>query len=377
MIYFDNSATTTIHPEVIEAMRPYIEEHYGNPSGKYYTLAENAKKAVEQAREQVAQLFNCTPDEVIFTSGSTESNNFVLKGLADLNRGNRKQLITTKTEHSSIMETAKFLEERGITVRYLDVDRNGRINIDDLDQLLKESAVDTYLTSIMWGNNELGTLNEIEQIGNICAKYNIQFHSDATQIVGKIPIDLARTPVHFLSASGHKFHGPKGIGVCIIKKDELGLRKKITPLLHGGGQEFGYRSGTLAVHNIVGIGAAAEIAHRDLEAVYNHLWQLERYCRKRLYEMFPEVVNFNITDDNKIPGILSVRFTGVNNEILIKKLADQVALSTGSACSSSKPSYVLQSIGLGLDEVRSTVRISFSRFNTIEQIDDFIAFLSK
>lgn len=376
MIYFDNSATTKIHPEVIEAMLPFLDENYGNPSGKYYLLAETAKKAVEKAREQVALLFNCSPDEVVFTSGSTESNNLILKGLADIHWNNPKCLITSSVEHSSISETAKYLEKRGVPVHYIGVNDDGSISLGGFEQILKKNENKVFLSSIIWGNNELGTLNDIAMIGELCAKYNILLHSDATQVAGKNLIDMRKTNVHFLSASPHKFHGPKGIGICVLRKDEMGIRRKLTPLLHGGEQEFGYRSGTLSVHNIVGTGAAAEIAWRDMQFVSQHLFKLEEYCKKRLLETFPQLVKFNIDSLNKIPGILSVRFQGINNEILIKKLSERVALSTGSACSSSKPSTVLQNIGLNLDGVRSTVRISFSRFNTIEEIDNFIALLS-
>jgi len=376
VIYFDNSATTQIHPEVIDAMKPYLVESFGNPSGKYYTLAEHAKVAVEKAREQIGKLFNCSPDEVVFTSGSTESNNLVLKGLADLHWGKPKRLITTSVEHPSILETAKYLQGKGVPVHFLSVDENGTIRLSELAAILEEYGDDVFLVSVVWGNNEIGTLNDLEEIAELCAKFKVLLHSDATQVAGKLPIDLQTTNIHFLSASAHKFHGPKGIGVCIIKKDEMGIRRKLTPLLHGGGQEFGYRSGTLAVHNIVGAGVAAEIARRDLQTIRQHLIQLEEYCKKRLLETFPHIVQFTVGDVKKIPGLLSVRFRGVNNELLIKKLAKHVAISTGSACSSSKPSHVLQQIGLSLDEVRSTVRLSFSRFNSFKQIDEFIALLN-
>lgn len=376
MIYFDNSATTQIHPEVVDKIKKFIEEEYGNPSSKYYVIAQKARQAVERAREKVAKLFNCSPDEVIFTSGATESNNFILKGLADLCWEQPKYLVTTVAEHPSILETAKYLERRGYPVKFISVDHNGRANLKELESFLYEHSQDTFLVSIVWGNNELGTLNDIEQIAEICSQFNVLLHSDATQVVGKYPIDLQKVKVHFLSASGHKIHGPKGIGVCIIRKDEAGIRRSITPILHGGGQEFGLRSGTLPVHNIVGMGAAAEIALRDLNEVSYHLQKLEDYCKKRLLETFPEIIEINARETKKIPGILSVQFKGINNEILIKKLSDHVALSTGSACSSDQPSHVLQEIGLNLDQVRYTVRISFSRFNTIEQIDEFISLLS-
>lgn len=377
MIDFDSCATTKVHPEVLEAMRPYLEEEYGNPSGKYYLLANKAREAVNQAREQVARLFNCLPDEVVFTSGSTESNNLVIKGLADLHWNQPKHIVTTTVEHSSIIETAKHLEQRGYPVSFVSVDSNGKVNIDELKIKLNEYGEDIFLVSVIWGNNELGTLNDIENISELCKEYGVLFHSDATQVVGKYPIDLQKTNVQFLSASAHKFHGPKGIGACIIRKDEMGIRRKLTPILHGGEQEFGYRSGTLSVHNIVGMGVAAELAYKKMKDVIDHLYKLEEYCKRQLMNTFPDLVQFNVTDTKKIPGILNVRFNGVNNELLIKKMASHVALSTGSACSSGKPSHVLQGIGLSLEQIRSTIRISFSEFNTVEQIDQFISLLNE
>lgn len=371
MIFFDNSATTAIHPDVYEAMLPYLKEEYGNPSGKYYLLAENAKKAVEEARNHVAKLLGCDHDEVIFTSGSTESNNLILKGVAE-QYGTRKHIITTKTEHPSILDTVQYLETKDFVISYLNVDKFGRANLDELTDLILTKGNQINLVSIIWANNELGTLNEINKISDLCFMHDVLFHTDATQIVGKVRINLSLNNVNFLSLSSHKLHGPKGIGACIIKKDSLGLRTPIVPLIHGGGQENGYRSGTLSVHNIVGLGKAAEIAYRDLEDNNRHLKQLEDYLYERLKDKLGNIVQYNSDQVNKIPGIVNIRFPGINNEILVKKLSNQFAISTGSACSSTKPSHVLQNIGLTLDQVRSSVRISFSRFNTYEEIDLFI-----
>jgi cysteine desulfurase len=375
MIYFDNSATTPVHPEVFDAMLPFFKEEYGNPSSKYYSLAENAKKAVEEARFHIAQLLQCHPDEVVFTSGATESNNMVLKGYLDASTG--VSLITTKTEHPSVLDTAQYLESHGAKVHYLNIDSDGYCDVDQLDQILQSDNHLKTLVSVVWGNNEIGTLNDLTTISSICARHGVSLHTDATQVVGKVEIDLKSQFITFLSFSSHKIHGPKGIGACIIKKDALGIRTKLTPLLHGGGQEFGYRSGTLNVHNIVGFGKAAEIAKRDLRNTMKHLADLEQYLLQKLHAKLTGLAHLNSRAAAKIPGIVNLRFEGVNNELLVKKLADHFAISTGSACSSSKPSHVLQSIGLTLDQVRSSVRISLSRFNTRDEIDLFIDTLTR
>ncbi|HBZ83221.1 MULTISPECIES: cysteine desulfurase family protein [Brevibacillus] len=375
MIYFDNSATTPVHPEVFDAMLPFFKEEYGNPSSKYYSLAENAKKAVEEARFHIAQLLQCDSDEVVFTSGATESNNMVLKGYLDTRTSVR--LITTKTEHPSVLDTAQFLESHGAKVHYLHVDSDGYCDVEQLDQILQSDNHLKTLVSVVWGNNEIGTLNDLTTISRICARQGVSLHTDATQVAGKVEINLSSQAISFLSFSSHKIHGPKGIGACIIKKDALGIRTKLTPLLHGGGQESGYRSGTLNVHNIVGFGKAAEIAKRDLRNTMKHLADLEQYLLQKLHAKLSGLTHLNSRAAAKIPGIVNLRFEGVNNELLVKKLADHFAISTGSACSSSKPSHVLQSIGLTLDQVRSSVRISLSRFNTRDEIDLFIDTLTR
>ncbi|TWD92200.1 cysteine desulfurase [Neobacillus bataviensis] len=369
MLYLDNCATTQVHPEVKDAMLPYLMEEFGNPSSKYYSFAENAKNAVIEARNHLASLLGCTSSEIIFTSGSTESNNMIIKGVADYFSNQGNHIITTKVEHPSVLETCKYLETKGFEVTYLDVDRFGRINIKDLENAIKDH---TILVSIIWGNNELGSLNDMEAISNLCVKENVFLHSDATQVIGKVKVDLSNFPgLTFLSFSGHKFHGPKGIGGSFIRKDQYDILTKITPLLHGGGQEQGVRSGTLAVHNIVGFGKAAEIALDNLNQNIEHLSELESYLTDLLKEKFNEHIIFNNDIINKIPGLINVQFKGVNNEILLKKLAPLIAASTGSACSSSKPSHVLSAIGLTLDQVRSTIRFSMSSYINKVELDIF------
>jgi cysteine desulfurase len=370
MLYLDNSATTQMLTEVKEAMLPYLLEEYGNPSSKYYPLATNANKAIKRARENIATLLGCDADEVIFTSGATESNNMIIKGIADYYGETNKHIITSKVEHPAILETCRYLESKGFTVTYLNVDQYGRINLNDLAHLLLESP--PLLVTIMWGNNELGSLQPIEEIAELCFRHNTFFHTDATQVVGKINVKVNDIPgSQFLSASAHKFHGPKGMGVSLIKKDKNGLKTKITPLIHGGGQENNYRSGTLAVHSIVGMGKAAELAFSRLKQNTDKLQRLEKYLQKTLTDKFGEVIQFNHDQKDKIPGILSVQFKGINNELLIKKLAPFVALSTGSACSSSKPSHVLEAIGLSINAIRSTIRFSLSHLTNEEELNIF------
>ena len=368
MLYLDNSATTQVHPEVFQAMRPFLEEEYGNPSSKYYSLAENAKRAVNKAREHVARLLGCSPDEVVFTSGATESNNFIIKGVADFYRDQGRHIITSSVEHPSVLETCRYLAERGYKITFLDVDRYGRISLAELEEKIKEDP--PILVSILWGNNEIGSLNDIEGIAELCDRYHVFFHTDATQVVGKIPINLnEHRGIRFLSCSAHKLHGPKGVGAAVIRKHPDGFKTKLTPLLHGGGQENEYRSGTLAVHNIVGFGKAAEIAYENLEENRAHLQELEDMCKEILEEKLGDLMVYNNDQDNKIPGILSIQLKGINNEMFIKKAAPYIAVSTGSACSSGQPSHVLQAIGLSMEEVRSTIRISLSPMTRREELE--------
>lgn len=374
MIYLDNSSTTRPLPEVIEAMLPYLYEEYGNPSSKHYTLAVNAKNAVEEARFHVSQLIGCRPEEVVFTSGATESNNMIIKGVLDPYDGQVNHLVVSSTEHSSVLETAKYLSFMGTPVTFLDVDNYGRVYFNQLEDIVLSKK--PTLVSVIWGNNETGSLNNIENFSKLCMENDVYFHSDATQVLGKINIREKGKHVRFLSFSAHKLHGPKGIGACIIRKDRLGLKTKLTPLLHGGGQEQDYRSGTLAVHNIVGFGAAAKIALRNEEANRKALEQLELYLLHKLMSYFQDIIVINSDKKNKIPGIVNVQFKGTNNELLLKKLSDKAALSTGSACSSSKPSHVLENMGLSLNEIRSSVRISLSHLNTTEEIDAFCDLLA-
>lgn len=370
MLYLDNSATTQIHPDVKEAMLPYLMEEFGNPSSKYYNYAVNAKNAVEDARANVARLIGCQSDEIIFTSGSTESNNFILKGIADQRKDLGRHIITSAVEHPSVLEVYYYLSSNGFNLTILPVDPLGCVSIEAVKAALRE---DTIIVSIQWGNNELGSLNPISEIATLCEEEGIFFHTDATQVMGKYVVNLEDYPgISAMSISGHKFFGPKGVGATFLRKDQYGIFPKITPLLHGGGQEYNLRSGTLAVHNIVGFGVACKIAGHNLLTHIKKLQDLETYLLTVLRNKFSNHIKVNNETSNKIPGIVSVQFIGINNEILVKKLAPIMAVSTGSACSSSKPSHVLAAVGLTIDEIRSTLRFSLSPYTNREDLDIFL-----
>ena len=388
MIYLDNNATTKVHPEVLDAMLPYLQEEYGNPSSKYYTKANNAKKAVEEARKNVANLIKCKEDEIIFTSGSSESNNLIIKGYADYckyysKKGNH--LITSQVEHKSVIQTFKFLNgeiynnqeesheeikiDRGYEIDLLNVNKYGQVDINNLIDALKES---TILVSIIWGNNEIASLNDIKKLSKIASKKGIKFHSDATQVLGKLDINTKEIDVDFMSFSAHKLKGPKGIGAAYIKQGEY-MKEKLTSLIHGGSQENNYRAGTLAVHNIVGFGKAAEIAGRNLKDKLEKINEFELELRKALKNKF-ECIEF-INAEDHLPGSIPMIIPNMFNELYIKRLSDKVAISSGSACSVNEGSYVLKAIGRD-DQQRNFVRLSISE-ETVEDysIDEIIELL--
>lgn len=391
MIYLDNSATTPIDPEVLEAMLPYLKEEYGNPSSRHYTLAINAEKAVEKARKQVAALINADPKEIIFTSGASESNNMIIKGVSDYlkfyeDKGNH--IITSTVEHKSILQTCKFLNgdvfwnnpdktiasqflkkkkttkkiDRGFEVSFLPVNEYGQVSNENFKNSIKEN---TILASFIWGNNEIGSLNDIDSLSKIAKENNILIHSDATQVLGKVPIDVKKTPVDFLSFSAHKIYGPKGVGAAFIKQESFN-NYKMTSLIHGGQQEFGYRAGTHAVHNIVGFGKACEIAKREMDNYIEKILKLEEETKRILKEKYPEI-EFLGDPENKIPGVIGMIIPNVINEMLIKNLADKVAISAGSACGIGEPSYVIQEIGKA-NCTNHFIRISLNKSSSLNDI---------
>lgn len=387
MIYIDNNATTRIDKEVLEAMRPYLEEEYGNPGSRFYTLAKNAKNAVEEAREQVATLINAKPKEIIFTSSGSESNNFIIKGVSDYlrnyeNKGNH--LITTKFEHESVINSCRFLNgeiymnkekrkklgrgpaliDRGYEVDFLEGNDKGQTCLEKINSFIKDT---TILGSFIWANNETGNLNDIEEITKIFNEKNIFIHSDATQIVGRQEVDLENIKLDAISFSAHKIYGPKGIGAAYLRSNKYTTRD-ITALIHGGeNQEFGYRAGTPAVHNIVGFGKAAEIAKRDMEKNIKKLRTLEKEMIKVLINKF-EDIRFLTDEKQKIPGVLSFIIPSLNNQIYLKKISKDIAFSSGSACTISSDSNLLDNIGLG--EYRTNFfRIAFGKYNDMDEIE--------
>lgn len=394
MIYLDNNATTPIDPEVLDAMMPYLKEEYGNPSSRYYSLAINANNAVEYAREQVANLINANPKEIIFTAGASESNNFILKGVADYkkyyeNSGNH--IITSVTEHKSILQTCHFLNgdvfwnkseksvanqflkkksstkkiDRGYSVSFLPVNEYAQIDSNTFKESITE---DTILASFIWGNNEIGSLNDIDCLSKISKDKNILFHSDATQVLGKIDIDVQKTPVDFLSMSAHKIYGPKGIGAAFIRQSGIS-DYKMTALIHGGAQERGYRAGTSAVHNIVGFGKACEIAKREMTSYIKKISEMEFEVKKMLTLKYPGI-QFLGDPNNHIPGVISMIIPNIVNDIFIKSLADDnlCAISSGSACGIGEPSYVIKEIGLQ-NKSSQFIRLSLNKYTDISKIE--------
>lgn len=386
MTYFDNSATTPPAPEVVEAMLPYLTAEYGNPSSKYYPLAENARQAVEDSREKVAALIQARPEEIIFTSGATESSNMIIKGAADYQKFYEKRgshLITSSIEHHATLNTCRYLNgeiysnrdatftldgrgatvDRGYRVTFLDPDPLGRVLPEALEEAI---GPETTLATIMWANNEIGTINDIPALCAAAHRRGVLFHTDATQLSGKLPISVKAVPVDFMSLSAHKFHGPKGVGAAFIRSDEYGL-PPITAFMHGGGQESGVRAGTLAVHNIVGFGKAAELALSGQQARARRLRQLDAEARA----LFSDAEFFELLGDpgSHIPGLLSVivRKDSFDNERFIRKVSGQCAISSGSACTAGEPSHVLRAIGRG-DEASRVLRISLSDSSSIGEL---------
>ncbi len=367
-IYLDYHATTPVDPRVRQAMESYFSEQFGNPSSALHRFGWRAEAAVTASRRKVAELIGASdPQEIIFTSGATESVNLALKGIALAHT--HGHIITAKTEHNAVLDTCRWLERRGYRVTYLDVDSEGFI---DLAQLESALTPDTLVVSIMHANNEVGTIQDLSAIGALCRERGVLFHTDATQAIGKIPFSVDRLNVDLASFTAHKFYGPKGCGVLYVRKRFP--RIHLEPLLHGGGHEFGLRSGTLNVPGIVGLATALEIAcmERDSEALRlaayrNQLWQ-------HLASFYPAaVVNGPDLDhraDRRLPGNLNISFPGIEAEVLISSLSN-VAVSTVSACGSGehRTSHVLEAMGVGSERARSAIRISVGRYTTGEQID--------
>jgi cysteine desulfurase len=367
-IYMDYSATTPIDPRVGDKMIPYLRELFGNPASRSHAFGWEAEKAVEEAREQVAALVNADPREIVWTSGATESNNLALKGAAHFYQGKGKHLITLKTEHKAVLDTMRELEREGFEVTYLDVLENGLL---DMDVFRKALRPDTILVSVMLVNNEIGVIQDIAQIGEICREKGIIFHSDAAQATGKVAIDLASLKVDLMSFCAHKTYGPKGIGALYVRRKP---RVRIEAQMHGGGHERGMRSGTLATHQIVGMGESFRIAREEMVMENDRIRMLRDRLLRGLSEMEEIYVNGDM--EQRVPHNLNVSFNFVEGESLIMAIKD-VAVSSGSACTSAslEPSYVLRALGRNDELAHSSIRFTIGRFTTEEEVDYTIQLL--
>jgi len=371
-IYFDYSATTPVDKRVAEKMMQYMtnDGHFGNPASRSHKFGWQAEEAVDIARNQVAELINADPREIVITSGATESNNLAIKGAANFYSKKGKHIITSKTEHKAVLDTCRELERQGFEVTYLDPEENGLIDLNKLNDAMRD---DTVLVSIMQVNNEIGVIQDIAEIGEMCRARKIIFHVDAAQSAGKIKIDMQALKVDLLSISAHKLYGPKGIGALYVSRKP---RIRLEAQMHGGGHERGMRSGTLATHQIVGMGEACRIAKEEMAQDLVHVTAMRDRLWAGLNSM--EQVFINGDADKRYPGNLNVSFNFVEGESLIMALKD-LAVSSGSACTSAslEPSYVLRALGLNDEMAHSSIRFSFGRFTTEEEIDYAIELIKK
>lgn len=362
-IFLDNQATTRTDPRVVEAMIPYFSEKYGNPHSKSHSYAWEAEEACELAREQVASLIGASSKEIIFTSGATESNNMAIKGIAKFYGSKKKHIITVATEHKCVLDTCRHLEHDGFKVTYLPVQPNGII---DLEQLKAAITEDTMLVSVMAVNNEIGVIQPLQEIGKICRENGVFFHSDIAQGFGKIPIDVNECNIDLASISGHKIYGPNGVGALYIRRKP---RVRLTPIFNGGGQERGFRSGTLSTPLVVGLGMAAKIAQEEMDKDYTHAKEMfDRFLNK--IQSNADEVYLNGDKERRYPGNLNLSFAYIEGESMILSIKD-LAVSSGSACTSSslEPSYVLRALGVGDELAHTSIRFGFGRFTTDEEVD--------
>jgi cysteine desulfurase len=363
-IYMDNHATTPMDPRVFEAMRPYFTEIFGNAASRNHSFGWEAEEAVEKARKQVAELIGATAKEIVLTSGATESNNLALKGVAQMYAEKGNHIITAATEHKAVLDTCKRLEKDGARVTYLPVQQNGLV---DLDQFRDAITDKTILVSIMYANNEIGVVQNIREIGKIAKERGVLVHTDATQAVGKIPVDVAKDNIDLASISAHKMYGPKGVGALYVRRRNP--RVQLTAQMDGGGHERGMRSGTLNVTGIVGLGAACAIAKAEMPEESKRMAHLRDKLKDRLLANLDEVY-INGTMEHRLPNNLNISFAYVEGESLLMGI-NEIAVSSGSACTSAtlEPSYVLKALGAGDDLAHSSIRFGLGRFNTEEQVD--------
>jgi len=369
-IYLDYSATTPVDPRVVDKMIPFLREHYGNPASRSHSFGWTAEKAVEDAREQVAALVNADPREIVWTSGATESINLALKGVAHFYKDKGRHLITVKTEHKATLDTMRELEREGFEVTYMDVQDDGLLDLAALEAALRP---DTICVSVMYVNNEIGVIQDIPAIGEMCRARGIVFHVDSAQATGKVEIDLGRLKVDLMSFSGHKTYGPKGIGALYVRRKP---RVRLEAQMHGGGHERGLRSGTLPTHQIVGIGEAFRLARAEMATENERI----RMLRDRLWKGLSQIEEVYINGDleQRVPHNLNVSFNFVEGESLIMAIKD-IAVSSGSACTSAslEPSYVLRALGRSDELAHSSIRFSVGRFTTEQDIDFAVDLLKR
>jgi len=363
-IYMDNHATTPMDPRVFEAMKPYFIEAFGNAASRNHAFGWQAEEAVEKARKQIASVIGANSKEIVFTSGATESNNLAIKGVAEMYAEKGNHIITLATEHKATLDTCKRLEKHGIQVTYLPVETNGLVDLDKLKAAITDK---TILISIMYANNEIGVIQPVAEIGKLAKERGVLFHSDATQAVGKVPVDVIKDNIDMLSISGHKMYGPKGVGALYVRRRNP--RVQLTAQIDGGGHERGMRSGTLNVPGIVGLGEACAIAQAEMPEESKRLAYLRDKIKDRLLSALDEVY-INGTMDSRLPNNLNISFAFVEGESLLMGIND-VAVSSGSACTSAtlEPSYVLKALGAGDEIAHSSIRFGLGRFNTEEEAD--------
>lgn len=363
-IYLDNHATTPVDARVLDAMLPYFSGTFGNAASQNHSFGWAAKEAAELGRQQIAQLIGADPREIVFTSGATESDNLALKGVAQMYADKGRHIITANTEHKAVLDTCKHLERQGFTVTYLPVDGDGLVSPETVGEAIRE---DTILVSIMLANNEIGTIHPVQGIGAVCRERGVTFHTDATQGVGKLPVDVNDMNIDVMSLSAHKMYGPKGCGALYVRRSKPRIR--LTAQMDGGGHERGMRSGTLNVPGIVGFGKAAEICRLELEEENERLLNLRQRLQTGICDALDEV-HLNGHPTQRLAGSLNLSFAYVEGESLLLALSD-IAVSSGSACTSAslEPSYVLHALGTGDQLSHSSLRFGIGRFNTTEEID--------
>jgi cysteine desulfurase len=363
-IYMDNHATTPVDPRVVDAMLPYFTEKFGNAASRNHSFGWAGEEAVETARQQIASLIGATPKEIIFTSGATESDNLMIKGIAEMFREKGNHIITQAIEHKAVLDTCKRLEKEGFEVTYLPVQKDGRVNLDELKAAIRPT---TILITIMYANNEIGIINPIAEIGKIAKEHGIFFASDGVQAVGKIPVDVQKDNIDLLAISGHKIYGPKGVGALYVRRRNP--RVQLSAIIDGGGHERGMRSGTLNVTGIVGLGKACELCQQEMKEEAVRLSGLRDRLKKGLEAKLDEVF-INGSLEHRLPNNLNMSFAYVEGESLLMGIND-IAVSSGSACTSAtlEPSYVLKALGVGEDLAHTSIRFGLGRFNTQEEVD--------